>query len=1462
MLAARFRDLSAEVGRLRRTARAARTAEARAKKLEAENAALTRRLGSASSSLDAYRAETARLKDDLKRLRGSRAYRLGRGLGTPLALVRAMNRAGTRTDTPLALPPAPTASAATPTKRLRDHSLEELLERFRAHHDPERLGHVLSRSWYEQGDITTAADLLRAHPDVSAGLAGHPADLAQRILGAHRVMAEGLPVPGRAPGAAYLPEPGRVLYCAHSTPAFNSNGYSVRTRGLVSGLRDAGVDVVVAARSGYPWDTKTDRRSTSTQRTVVDVGGVPYVHHPGSRLTHTPLDHYVLECADAFVREARLQRPALIHAASNHVVGLAALIAARRVGVPFVYEVRGLWEVTEASEKPGWDDSERFALQVRLETLVAAEADAVLVITEQTRDELVRRGVDPELITVTPNAVDPHELLPLPRDGQYATKRGVRTDVPVIGFAGSLVSYEGLDVLLEAADVLRRDGLDFQVVIAGDGPAAESLAAQADSLGLRDHVSLLGRVPSDEIPRLLSLFDVMPCPRRSLPVTEMVSPLKPLEAMAAAKAVVLSDVAPHRDLAGAHEERARLVPAGDAVALADVLRELLTDADARADLGRAGRLWCLDERSWVRIADTIGVAHRRATARSKELSSGGRRLASLRVGLIADEFTTETLSASLDVVPLDRHGWRDQLDGLDLMFVESAWKGNGGGWHRGVGQYDEDEHADVLGLLDRCRELGIPSVFWNKEDPVHYARFVGTASRCDHVFTTDAGKLPAYLAAGVGRVRTVSALPFYAQPRIHNPLPGARPYEHTVAYAGTYYGDRYPQRSTELRGLLETAVPYGLSVYDRQADIPDSPYHFPPALRPYVRGALPYSEVIDSYKAHLANLNVNSVTTSPSMFSRRVVEVAACGGVVLSGPGRGVVETFGSAIPTSGDAVAWRALLRLWAGDSQARLAEAWLQMRAVMRSHTVDAALTLVARTAGLAVRGPHRPTWTAVVGSTDDTVLRALATQSWPPAQVVRLRDSDESSHELVSSATGILGDSIPLVVTTRTGLPDTVDSDWVGYVDSAVGRTWAEDHLQADGYGPWDRIDLRSDDELQAGDPIAVPTRQVDGRSGLVRVDLLRTTGDLDAALQQHKVRGLLLRVPAQPSTPTTPLRRNPDQTSTGSESLDGLRVLVAGHDLKFARRLLDDLASAGAVVSVDEWASHTEHDVQRSRDLLAEADVVFCEWALGNLEWYSQHVGAHQRLVVRVHLQELDRPYLARSAHENVDAYVFVGELIRQAAILGHGVPAGRSVVVPNYVDTEALARPKHPGAEHTLGIVGVVPQRKRLDLALDVLERLRAAGSEHRLRIKGKLPDDFPWMSARPQEKAWFDRQFARIDALNASAPGTVLFDGQGDDMAEWYRHVGVVLSVSDFESFHLTIPDGAASGSLPAVLAWDGADLIYPREWLSPTVEALVDRIQTSHTDAESGRDVVRQRFAVDTVMEALRRVIAPPPTA
>src|SRR5699024_9479631 len=172
----------------------------------------------------------------------------------------------------------------------------------------------------------------------------------------------------------------------------------------------------------------------------------------------------------------------------------------------------------------------------------------------------------------------------------------------------------------------------------------------------------LGRVPNNEIPRLLSTFDIMPCPRVSEKVTELVSPLKPLEAFSASKAVVLSDVSPHKSLAGFNEERALLFKAGDAVDLANVLQRLIQDNNLSRELGRAGRLWTMSERNWTALGHKISAAYSQSVNnhRGRQLASS-KPLSDIKLGVIADEFTTVTLAASCQVIPIDKTSWLQQF---------------------------------------------------------------------------------------------------------------------------------------------------------------------------------------------------------------------------------------------------------------------------------------------------------------------------------------------------------------------------------------------------------------------------------------------------------------------------------------------------------------------------------------------------------------------------------------------------------------------------------------------------------------------------------------------------------------------------------------------------------------------------------------------------------------------------------
>lgn len=1427
---------------------------------EQERNDLRRRISSAHNALEGLKEENVQLRRQLKALRNSRTMKTGKLIVGPAraalraglsvksgrkgtsALSGTSGKKGIRTlrDTVKRVSGSFTTQPSSELTEVRE-SLDSPMADFSVWATQKSFERALNYQWYNLGSISGAKSFIDDNPRWVPEASDRATILIHRVKGAWLLQRNSVSIPVRSQGIAYTAEPDRIMYCVHSTPIFNSNGYSTRTRGVAKGIAAAGGDVVVVARSGYPWDSKVDRTKPQQKRFAEELDGITYVHNPGPNLNRDSLDDYINEAADAFVRESLLTRPSIIQSASNHRTALPALIAARRVGVPFVYEVRGLWEITEAVDKPEFADTERFNLMKELETLVASEADRVLVITQEVAEELVARGIDREKISIVPNAVDPNEFIPLPRDKQFAAKKGYDPELPTIGFAGSFVGYEGLDLLLKSSTQLTAAGVEHQVVLAGSGVEEASLKEQVQAAG-NQNIHFLGRLPQNEIVRLLSTFDIVACPRKSTAITELVSPLKPLESFATSTATVLSDVSPNRTLAGDKTDnpRAAVFPADDVDALTAVLRTLIENADLRRDLERTARLWVVRERNWLEVGKQILMFQREARRFSHEHSIPGRSLADLKVGFIADEFTRASLEASFDAVALDRENWREQLSGrnLDFLFVESAWEGNSGQWHRGVGYYGDAENTDLFQLVEYCNEQGIPTVFWNKEDPVHFNRFIPTAARFDHVFTTDANMISAYRAHEGNRNLTVSSQAFYAQPRLHNPLLGRSSFTPSLAYAGTYYGDRYKERSARLAALLEKALPYGIDIYDRQADNPDSPYRFPPQYQPYVRGALPYNEVIDTYKNHLANINVNSVENSPTMFSRRVVEIPACGGVLVSAQGRGISESLGSTIATSNDPDTYEAWLYTWAHDPNAWFNERWRQMRTVFRSHISTTSLTVLARSIGLAVVADELPGYALEAQVLGLSHAKSIINYSLRPAVVIG-RGVEKEALKLLNVA------DIAVVESSEELSEDIV---WIGTFRPEAGRTFYEDLLTASRYGDWGFIDARVGEVDRHDIPLAAEVPEAVGKPALQKRGGSSQT-------KENPTPGIVLTIPQPEVAPRTEPVRAIDHSTEST----ACRILVAGHDLKFALSFIEKLKAAGHHVDIDKWDGHDQHDEEASLAKLRNADIVFAEWGLGNAVWYSRHLQRGQRLHVRVHLQELSLPYLARINHEAVDSFVFVGELIRRAAITSHGVPEEKTCVVSNYVDTEGLNRPKHPGVARTLGFVGMTPQRKRFDLALDLLEKLLAEAPGYRLRVKGKMPSDYPWMKNRPDEMAYYEEQMRRVSEINQEHPGAVVFDDFGPDMAEWYRNIGIAISTSDFESFHFTVADGAASGARPIAFDWAGADMIYPESWLVGTLDQMALQlleVPWTEADQEASRAFVDASFGEGRILDELIELV------
>lgn len=295
---------------------------------------------------------------------------------------------------------------------------------------------------------------------------------------------------------------------------------------------------------------------------------------------------------------ARRVKPQLLHAHSPALNAIPALRVGRRLGVPVVYEVRAFWEDAAVDHGRTREGAPRYRLTRALETYALRHADAVTTICEGLRADIVERGIDPQKVTVVPNAVDVEKFV-LGREPDVALRRQLGLDgAIVLGFIGSFYAYEGLALLLEALPKIVASEPRVRVLFVGGGAQEASLRETAARLGIEERVRFAGRVPHGEVQRYYDLIDVLVYPRLPMRLTELVTPLKPLEAMAQGRLLAASDVGGHRELIR-DQETGVLFRAGDVDALAAKVLELLSDSRRWGELRAGARRFVETERNWT-----------------------------------------------------------------------------------------------------------------------------------------------------------------------------------------------------------------------------------------------------------------------------------------------------------------------------------------------------------------------------------------------------------------------------------------------------------------------------------------------------------------------------------------------------------------------------------------------------------------------------------------------------------------------------------------------------------------------------------------------------------------------------------------------------------------------------------------------------------------------------------------------
>ena len=304
-----------------------------------------------------------------------------------------------------------------------------------------------------------------------------------------------------------------------------------------------------------------------------------------------------------------------------------------------------------------------------------------------------------------------------------------------------------------------------------------------------------------------------------------------------------------------------------------------------------------------------------------------------------------------------------------------------------------------------------------------------------------------------------------------------------------------------------------------------------------------------------------------------------------------------------------------------------------------------------------------------------------------------------------------------------------------------------------------------------------------------------------------------------------------SSAGSAGSAPVRVVIAGHDLKFFAPLIQYFRlQPDLEVRVDQWAALGEHDEAVSKELAEWADVVICEWCGPNAVWYSRHKRRDARLLVHLHRFELYSHYPGQVKIGNVDQVICVSDHYAKLTREHTGWPDAKVISVPNPLDVSQLDRPKLDGARFHLGLIGIVPSRKRLDLALDVLEELRRDDDRYLLYVKSGMPWEHWWVWQNPAEREHYSIALRRVQR-SPLLRDAVVFDDAGPDVAAWLRRVGYVLSTSDDESFHVAPAEGMASRAVPVIRHWPGADTIYDRRWIKVTPAELAASVSALDSD-------------------------------
>ena len=357
---------------------------------------------------------------------------------------------------------------------------------------------------------------------------------------------------------------------------------------------------------------------------------------------------------------------------------------------------------------------------------------------------------------------------------------------------------------------------------------------------------------------------------------------------------------------------------------------------------------------------------------------------------ILDEISHTSFDSEFKLFQLNKASFEKQIQGSTSLafFIESCWKGNYGAWEYAFTSpnFQHQNAQNLLKAIDVAKSRNLPIVFWNKEDPMHYEKFLPISSKCDVIFTTDSNKVKDY-QRDVPHAK-VDTLLFAANINICNPANRFRYEAENICFAGSYYGVGHDDRKKQMDALLPTIIKYKGAIYDRMSQLNNDRYAYPVKYRRFIRPAVPFKEIVDIYKQFKIFLNVNTITDSPTMMSRRVYELLACGTPVISTPSLAIEEQFKGIVQVAKDAKEANAIAKRLLENEWEWLRISHLGYREVMLKHTYEHRAMQIANVLGQNIK-QEDPLVSIVIASNRphfiDRIVKNVSRQVYPNIEVI---------------------------------------------------------------------------------------------------------------------------------------------------------------------------------------------------------------------------------------------------------------------------------------------------------------------------------------------------------------------------------------------------------------------------------------------------------------------------------------------